>query len=211
MIKELTIPTLRRLPSYYKIVCQAVKAGEKYISSPTIAKILNIDDSQIRKDISATGYIGKPKVGFETKTLKRHLEDFLGFNNTREAFLVGAGNLGLALAKYDGFKNYGLKIHALFDNDPHKVGIKIADKEVFHISKLPDLVSRMHIQIAILAVNGEQAQEVANFLVKSGIKAIWNYAPVTLQTAEDVLIWDEDIGSSYVVFSQVIAQRFGDQ
>ena len=207
MSKQITIPTLKRLPNYYHIVCQRLDAGEKYISSPTISKLLGIDDSQVRKDIAATGYVGKPKVGFELKELKEHLEGFLGFNNPRDAFLIGAGNLGIALAKYEGFKKYGLNIVALFDNDPHKVGISFGTKEVLHISKLPNLVNRMNIQIAILTVPPQYAQEMSDFLVAAGIKAIWNFAPVTLNAPEDVLIWNEDLAASYITFSQVLSDK----
>jgi len=207
MVKQISIPTLRRLPSYYHIVCKAEEDGERYISSATIARLLDIDDTQVRKDIAATGYVGKPKVGFDVKDFKKHLEIFLGFNNTREAFLVGAGNLGIALAKYDGFEKYGLKILALFDNDPHKIGLKIADKEVFPMAKLPDLVARMGVKMAILAVPVNFAQEVCDYLIASGIKAIWSFAPVNLNAPDDVLIWTQDLAASFVTFAQLVAKK----
>src|SRR3989339_38709 len=196
MSKKLPEPTLKRLPNYYNIICQALESGEKYISSAKIANLLDIDDTQVRKDIAATGYVGKPKVGFDIKEFKAHLEDFLGFNHTKEAFLIGAGNLGIALAKYEGFKKYGLNILALFDTDPHKIGLKIGKKEVFTLTKLPDLARRMNIQIAILAVPSEFAQDVTDFLVQSGIKAIWNFAPANLIVPEGILISNQDLAAS---------------
>ena len=211
MLKPLTIPTLRRLPIYYNLVCQALERGEMYISSPVIASMLGIDDSQVRKDISATGYVGKPKVGFDIKQLKKHLEQFLGFNKTKDAFLIGIGNLGIAIAKYDGFKKYGLQVVALFDNDPHKVGMKIGEKDVFHVSKLPDLVSKMHIQVAILTVPNSFAQDVTNYLIASGIKAIWNFTSCTLNVPDEVLVWNESLGCSYVTFAQVIDSKFASE
>ncbi|OGI18600.1 MAG: redox-sensing transcriptional repressor Rex [Candidatus Melainabacteria bacterium RIFOXYA12_FULL_32_12] len=207
MSKKISVPTLKRLPNYYNIICQALESGEKYISSAKIAQLLDIDDTQVRKDIAATGYVGKPKVGFDVKEFKAHLEEFLGFNNTKEAFLIGAGNLGIALAKYDGFKKYGLDILSLFDTDPHKVGLKVGKKEVFALSKLPDLVRRMNIQIAILAVPSEVAQDVTDFLVQSGIRAIWNFAPANLKVPDYVLISNQDLAASFVVFSSLISER----
>lgn len=201
MNKQISIPTLRRLPNYYPIVCQAFEEGEKYISSATIAKILDIDDTQVRKDIAATGYVGKPKVGFYTQDFKKHLEDFLGFNNTKDAFLVGAGNLGVALAKYEGFNVYGLEIVALFDNDPHKIGLKIRNKEVFSISKFPEMVSNKNIQMVILTIPAESAQSTTDFLVSTGIKAIWNFAPITLRVPKNVLVWNQDLAASFVTLS----------
>lgn len=207
MNKTISAPTLKRLPSYYNIICQALESGEKYISSATIAKSLDIDDTQVRKDIAITGYVGKPKVGFDVKEFKSHLEDYLGFNKTKEAFLVGAGNLGIALAKYDGFKKYGLEILALFDNDPLKIGVVVAEKEIFHLSKLPDLASRINIQLVILAVPAETAQKVANFLVDSGIKAIWNFAPVNLNVPEDVIVSNQDLGANFITFSLMLPDK----
>lgn len=207
MEKNISIPTLKRLPSYYNIVCKAFEDGERYISSATIARTLDIDDTQVRKDIAATGYVGKPKVGFDVKDFKKHLEVFLGFDNTREAFLIGTGNLGIALAKYEGFEKYGLKILALFDNDPHKIGLKLADKEVFPISKLPDLVKRLHVQMAILTVPADYAQDVADYLIASGIKAIWSFAPVSLNVPDDVLIWTQDLAANFITFAQLVSQK----
>lgn len=207
MNKQVSIPTLRRLPNYYHILCKEYESGTKYISSGTIAKMLDIDDTQVRKDIAATGYVGKPKVGFDVADFKVHLEKFLGFNNTKEAFLIGAGNLGTALAKYEGFKKYGLEILALFDSDHNKTGGKIWNKEVFHISKLPDLAARMNIQIAILTVPAEPAQEIANFLIESGIKAIWNFAPANLKAPDDVIVWNQDLAASFITLSQLLAEK----
>jgi len=207
MRKEVSIPTLRRLPNYYHIVCQALEAGDEYISSKTIARLLDIDDTQVRKDIASVGYVGKPKFGFEVSDFKKHLESFLGFNNTKEAFLIGAGNLGVALAKYDGFKKYGLDILALFDSDPIKVGLSVGNKEVFALAKLPDLAKRMNIQIAIITVPSEFAQGVTDFLVKSGIKAIWNFAPANLSAPDDIFIWNQDLAANFVTFAQLFNKK----
>lgn len=199
--KQLTIPTLRRLPNYYHIICQAHDAGEKYISSAKMSEMLDIDDTQVRKDIAATGYVGKPKVGFDVSVFKKHLEDFLGFNNTRKAILVGAGNLGIALAKYNGFDKFGLDIAAVFDNDPQKIGIKVANREIFPLSKLSDIVTDQEIKMAILTIPGEYAQDVTDVLVKAGIKGILNFAPASLKVPEDVTIQNQDLAASFVTLS----------
>ncbi|EKE04166.1 MAG: hypothetical protein ACD_20C00099G0011 [uncultured bacterium] len=207
MSKKLPAPTLKRLPNYYNIICQSLESGEKYISSATIAQLLDIDDTQVRKDIAATGYVGKPKVGFDIKEFKAHLEEFLGFNNTKKAFLIGAGNLGIALAKYEGFKKYGLDILALFDTDPHKIALRLGNKEVFSLSKLPEMVKEMNVQMAILTVPSEMAQEVTDFLVKSGINSIWNFAPTSLKVPEHVLVSSQDLAASFVVFSSMVSTK----
>jgi len=206
MTKQVSIPTLRRLPSYYNIICDAEACGDKFISSATIAKLLLIDDTQVRKDIAATGYVGKPKVGFDIVEFKSHLEEFLGLKNTRMAFLVGAGNLGIALSKYMGFKRYGLEILALFDNDPLKQGIKVENKEVFPVSQLPVLAKEMDVQMAILTVPYNQAQNVTDFIVEAGIKAIWNFTTVNLKVPDDVLVQSQDLASSFVTFSLMFTE-----
>jgi redox-sensing transcriptional repressor len=207
MSKQISVPSLKRLPNYYNIICQALESGEKYISSATIAALLDIDDTQVRKDIAATGYVGKPKVGFDTNEFKAHLEEFLGFNDKKEAFLIGAGNLGIALAKYEGFTKYGLDILALFDNDPHKIGFKIGKKEVFPLATLPELVKSMNVQIAIMTVPVDVAQDVADFIMRAGIKAIWNFAPTNLKAPDDVLISNQDLAANFVVFSSTLSDR----
>lgn len=201
MYDRLPLPTLKRLPKYYNILNHFIDRNEDYVKSSDIAQILGGDETQVRKDIAATGYTGKPKVGFNTRELKAHLAEFLGFNNTKDAFLVGAGNLGIALAKYDGFSKYGLNIAALFDTDPHKIGLKVGNKEVFPLSKLPNLIHRMNIKIIILAVPVSFAQEIANQAIESGIRAIWNFSPINLEVPPGIIVSNQDLASDFVVLS----------
>lgn len=202
--KKLTIPTLRRLPLYYNIAIKALEEGEEHISSAFIAKKLGIDATQVRKDIAAIGYVGKPKLGLETKEFSKHLKDFLGFKKERNIILVGAGNLGIALAKYDGFKQYGLKIKALFDNDPHKIGMQISDKEVLGMNSLQNYAKDNNVEIAIMAVPEQFAQTTADELCDAGIKAIWNFAPVNLNLPKDVISWNQDLAASFITFLQLM-------
>lgn len=205
---NMPLPTLRRLPYYYNILCSFEKSGFKYVSSAMIAKQLGIDDTQVRKDIASTGYIGKPKVGFNTTEFKEHLETFLGMNNIKEAYLIGIGNLGVALAQYGGFEQYGLSIVSLFDNDPNKIGQKISNKEIYSILKLESQLKKKPVKIAILTVNSENAQDICNILVKHGIKAIWNFAPVNLEVPDDVFVWNEHLAASFIILSQFISKKF---
>lgn len=201
MNKKLPLPVLKRLPRYYSIVCEYKKEGKTYIKSPEIAKKLDIDETQVRKDFALINHSGKPKVGFNVSDLKKHLENFLDLKNIKDSFLIGTGNLGLAIAKYSGFEKYGLNITALFDNDPHKVGIKIGNKEVFHVSKLPDLVEERRVKILILAVPAGEAQKMADIAIKSGVKAIWNFAPINIDVPRDVLVINQDLAADFMVLS----------
>ena len=202
--KKLNIPTLKRLPLYYNIAVRALARGENYISSAFIAEKLDIDATQVRKDIAAIGYVGKPKVGFDAKEFSAHLEIFLGFSKERNVILIGAGNLGIALAKYDGFTQYGLSIKAIFDKDPEKIGTKIADKDVIDMNKLSEYIKEHDIKIAIITIPAQYAQKVADQLISNGVKAIWNFAPVNLNLPKEVICWNQDLAASFITFVQLL-------
>ena len=199
MNKKISLPSLKRLPKYYSIVCEYYKEGREYVKSLEIAKKLDIDETQVRKDIALLNYAGKPKVGFNTYELKKELEEFLDLNNMKDSFLIGTGNLGLAIAKYNGFEKYGLNITALFDTDPHKIGLRVGDKEIFHVSKFPDLAKRMQIKLIIIAVPGQEAQNIADIAINAGVKAIWNFAPENIEVPKDVLVINQDLATDYMV------------
>ncbi len=201
MQKKLSAPTLRRLPRYYRIVCEYYERGEEYIRSCEIAGKLDVDETQVRKDIAAINYSGKPKIGFNIGEFKFHLENFLDLSRPKKAFLIGVGNLGLALAKYNGFSNYGLDIVALFDTDPQKIGLKVGEKEVFHVSEIVNKAKQDNIKIVVLAIPGEEAQKMANLVIEAGIKAIWNFAPVDIEVPGGIIVSNQDLAADFVVLS----------
>ncbi|MCQ2753741.1 MAG: redox-sensing transcriptional repressor Rex [bacterium] len=173
----------------------------EFISSTKIAELLDIDNSQVRKDIKYLNNSGKCRVGYDVKTLKQAIESELGFKNHRSAFIIGAGNLGSALAKYDNFKDYGLDIKAMFDNDTLRVGNTVNGKEVYHVSELPKLVKKMNVDIAILTVPKVCASETAKYLVNSGIKYIWNFTTCILDVSGDVKVWNENLIGNFIQFT----------
>ncbi len=201
MNKKIPLPVLKRLPKYYSIVCEYEKESKEHIKSVEIAKVLDVDETQVRKDFALISISGKPKVGFNVYDVKSCLENFLDLKTLKDSFLIGTGNLGLAIAKYTGFEKYGLNITALFDNDPHKVGLKVGDKEIFHISRFFDLVQRMQIKIIILAVPSFEAQKMADLAIKAGVKAIWNFAPTNINVPKDILVINQDLAADFVVLS----------
>ena len=144
---------------------------------------------------------GKCRVGYNVKDLKLAIEQTLGFQKPKDAFIIGAGNLGSALVKYDSFSNYGLNILAMFDNDPLKVGMSINNKEVYHIGKLENLVKTLNVDIAILTVPRQFAQDTALYLANSGIKYIWNFVPCILEVPSDVKVWNENLIGNFLQFT----------
>ncbi len=199
-------PTLRRLPTYHHYLKQLEAKGRDFVSCTHIANELRLDPTQVRKDIEVTGIVGKSKVGYDVPNLIRAIEEFLGWNNTSDAFLAGVGSMGTALLGYEGFRNYGLNIVAAFDTNPDKVGTSVHGKEVLPIEKLPDLARRMHVLIGILTVPADAAQKVADLMIQGGIKAIWNFAPTALNIPEETVLENVHLSSSLAVLSNRLAQ-----
>ncbi len=185
----------------YHFILDDLREDEIFISSTKIAKLLNIDDSQVRKDLKILNNSGRCRVGYNVKELKKSIEEQLGFKKTKDAFVIGAGNLGSALAKYATFKDYGLNILAMFDNDINKIGKTINGKEVFDISKVGNLSKRLNVDIAILTVPREYAKGVANFLAGAGIKYIWNFTPCILDVPKDIKVWNENLIGNFLQFT----------
>ena len=204
-VRAVPVPSLRRLPAYLRILKQLQKTGERAVSCTYLAEKLGQDATQVRKDLAYTGVSGRPKVGYELDVLVTAIEHFLGWDNVTDAFLAGAGYLGSALLGYQGFMDHGLHIVAAFDSDPRKIGTEIYGRDVLAVGKLPDLSRRMHIRIGIITVPAAAAQHVADLMIKGGIRAIWNFAPVHLTAPDNILIENEHLSASLAVISQRLA------
>lgn len=208
-IKAASLQTVKRLPAYLVLLRKLMQAGRAAVSSNTIGEMLKLDAIQVRKDLAVTGIEGKPKVGFPVVEAIAAIESFLGWDNAKEAFIAGAGNLGKALIGYPGFSRYGLRIIAAFDKDSSIVGTRVSGIEVLDISKVSDLATRMHIKIGIIAVPADSAQEVCDSMVEGGMVAIWNFAPVKLKVPEGVFVQDEDLASGLAVLSYKLEKPTG--
>jgi redox-sensing transcriptional repressor len=199
--REIPEPTLRRLPQYCHYLTTLIRDGVGTVSCSQIGAELALPPIQVRKDLQIAGIGGRPKVGYSVPALVNALETYLGWNNAKEAFLIGAGKLGTALLGYPRFSKFGLNIVAAFDVDPAKIGQSIRDCLVLPLDKLPDLARRMSIHIGILTVPAAAAQATANLLVNSGIVAIWNFAPLTLKVPKNIIVHNEDLYSSLATLS----------
>jgi redox-sensing transcriptional repressor len=201
-------PSLSRLPQYHHFLVGLKAKGVRQVSCSTIGNVLNLVPVQVRKDLQYTGIVGKPKTGYSVDELVQSIETFLGWNNVNEAFLVGAGNLGTALLGHERFSRFGLQIVAAFDTDARKIGQWIHGKAILPLEKLPDLARRMSIHLGIITTPAEVAQGIADEMVKGGIQAIWNFAPVKLKVPEDIIVHNEDLYSSLASLSWKLARRF---
>lgn len=198
-----SIATIQRLPQYLRILKYKKNEGIENISSTTIANELKLNSIQVRKDLALISRNeGKPKVGFNIKELIEDIENFLGLNNSKDIVVVGAGRLGQALMNYKNFEN-DVSIIMAFDKDIEKCN----GSNIFHINKMKDLIKRMNIHIAIIAVPKEEAQEVCDTLVKYGIKAIWNFAQVNLKVPDDVVLKNEDLSASLSILLKKLKEK----
>jgi len=189
--------------SLYHFILEDLRGDEKYISSKKIADLLKIDNSLVRKDLKFLDFhdLGKSRVGYEVQKLKKAIEEKLGFKQVIDVFIVGAGNLGLALAKYKSFKDYGLNIVAMFDVNPRKIGTNLSGKDVFSLTKIGNLSSRLNVNFAILTVPKEVANATANYLAGAGIKNIWNFTPCILDVPKDIKVWNENLIGNFLQFT----------
>jgi redox-sensing transcriptional repressor len=177
-----------RLPVYLRALQRLAEKGVQTTSSQELGEIIGISAAQIRKDISQFGEFGKQGTGYSIQFLIERLRDILQVDRVWEMVVVGMGDVGHALAHYNGFVNRGFRVVLVFDNDPAKVGQRIADFEVFDTSGMVEKIKQQKVKIAILAVPASAAQETADQLVKAGVKAILNYAPISLTVPKDVRV-----------------------
>ena len=181
-----------RLPIYLRALRLLEQEGKEVTSSQELGKRLGISSAQIRKDLSHFGEFGKQGTGYRITFLQERLKEILHLNRRWPIALVGFGDLGNAIVHYNGFPEKGFYIKAIFDNAPSKVGQTINDLEIRHPSEIENIIRTEDIKIAILAVPIEAAQEVAEMLVSAGVKAILNYAPITLSLPPKVQVQNID-------------------
>jgi redox-sensing transcriptional repressor len=181
-------PSLRRLPWYLSNVKLLKNKGEHYVSSTQISKEINIDASQIAKDLSYVNISGRTRVGYDIDELIAVLEDFLGFTNMHKAFLFGVGSLGGALLRDSGLNHFGLEIVAAFDVNPELVGTSINGIPIFHSDDFIEKMKEFEVNIGVLTVPIEIAQNITDKMVEGGIKAVWNFTPFRIRVPENIVV-----------------------
>ena len=181
-------PTLRRLPWYLSNAKLMKEKGEKYVSSTQISKQINIDASQIAKDLSYVDIAGRTRVGYDIDLLIQVLEDFLGFTNMHRAYLFGVGSLGGALLRDSGLSHFGLQIVGAFDINSELVGTKINGIPIYHSDDFEQRMKQDGVNIGVLAVPITIAQEISDKMIAGGIKAIWNFTPFRIRVPENIVV-----------------------
>ena len=188
IVDKVPEPTLRRLPWYLSNAKLMKERGETYVSSTQISRQINIDSSQIAKDLSYVAISGRTRVGYEIDQLITVLEDFLGFTNMHKAYLFGVGSLGGALLSDSGLAHFGLEITGAFDVNPDLVGTTIGGIPIHHTDEFEKYMKNSQVNIGVLTVPINYAQEVTDKMVAAGIKAIWNFTPFRIRVPEGIVV-----------------------
>lgn len=204
-------PTLRRLPWYLAYAKLARQEGETHLSSTQIAQKIGIDASQVAKDFSFITLSGKTRVGYEIDELITTLDQFLGFANSHKAFLFGAGSLGSSLLHDDGLKQYGLEVMAAFDIKVELVGTQINRIPIQHLDRFVEIQTQTGVQIGILTVPVNRAQEVADIMIAGGIKAIWNFTPFRIRVPEDIVVQNTSLYAHLAVMFNRLRELLEDK
>jgi redox-sensing transcriptional repressor len=185
-VTEVPDIVIGRLPIYLRALTLLGEAGHEFTSSQELGRRLGIGSAQIRKDLSHFGEFGKQGTGYEIQYLREQISKILHVDRDWDVALIGFGDLGQAIARYAGFIDEGFHVRAIFDNDSTKLGQEVNGKVVQNVSELPETISKLGIKMAIIATPASVAQDVADNLIKNGVKAILNYAPITLTVPETV-------------------------
>lgn len=193
--KSVSKATLGRIPRYLAYLKELSLDKTPFISATTLARELMLGEVQVRKDLAAISGAGRPRLGYETELLIQQLEDCLGYNRLTNAVLVGAGRLGRALLQYDGFEHFGVKIAAAFDSNDRVINFD-SKTEILPMHQFENYCKEHSVSIGIITVGEGSAQDVCDQMVKSGITAIWNFAPCRLQVPDGVLLQNENLALS---------------
>jgi redox-sensing transcriptional repressor len=207
MQKKISDSTISRLSKYYRTLGRLVDQNVQTVSSDEIAEIDGVTSAQVRKDLSFFGTFGKRGLGYNTIDLQNNIANILGLFKKWNVALVGIGNIGRALVDYEEFKSQGFLIKLLLDDDPQKIGTIVKGLEIKPFSEASNSVKEHKINIAIVAVPAKVAQEVVNVLTNAGIKAILNFAPLSLKVPKGVIIKNENMSIELEALSYFLTNR----
>ena len=198
--KEISKSVLKRLPGYVAYLRTLSDSASPYISATALANALGMGEVQVRKDLAMVSDGGRPKIGYLRESLIEDIEQFLGYDNTTDAVLIGTGKLGQALLGYNGFDAYGLNILAAFDAKPVSNATEHG-KPIYPMEQLESFCRTNKVLMGIITVPTQYAQQVCDQLIACGIKAVWNFAPTHLEVPSNILVQNENMATSLAVLS----------
>ncbi len=201
MVRHIPQATVARLPLYLQVLVEATQADMATISSDELARSAGLNSAKVRKDLSFLGTYGTRGVGYPVAELTTEISEVLGLTRDRRVIIVGVGNLGAALASYDGFDRRGFEIGALIDADPDKVGRTVSGHLIRSPDDLPEIVAALDVTFAVIATPAAHAQAAASAVVDAGVTAILNFAPVHLDVPDHVTVRTVDLSTELQILS----------
>lgn len=206
-MNKISKAVISRLPRYYRYLDELRTQKIERISSKELSKMMNVTASQIRQDLNNFGGFGQQGYGYNVQYLYDEISKLLGLDVTHKMVIVGAGNLGQAIANYGNFKNRGFEITALFDKNPELIGKKTVDAEILDTEYLYDYVKENHVEIVALTLPKEPARKVAEKLVECGVKAFWNFAHTDLRFSGDIIVENVHLSESLMKLTYRISEK----
>lgn len=197
----------KRLPKYHRYLQELLRNDIERISSKELGEKIGFTASQIRQDLNCFGDFGQQGYGYNVKDLFNEISGILGLTRQYTTVLIGAGNIGQAIANYSNFERLGFRLNAIFDINPKLIGIKIHDIEIKDIDLLDECLQNGKVDVGIICVPKNNAQKIADKLVSNDIKAIWNFAPTDLQVPEDVVIENVHLSESLMTLSYLMNNK----
>ena len=205
--KNVSPVVIKRLPRYYRYLSELLSHDVSRVSSAELSRKMGVTASQIRQDFNCFGDFGQQGYGYNVKHLHEQIGEILGMNRHYSLIIIGAGNLGHALANYAGIEKRGYRIIGIFDNDPKKIGTKIKNISIYDITKLEDFCQANQVDIAVLSIPKPVVKEITNRLVSIGIKGLWNFSYADLETPDDIIVENVHLSDSLMRLSYKITQE----
>lgn len=201
MKKNISMAVIKRLPKYHRYLAELIRNKVQRISSKELSERMGLTASQIRQDLNCFGDFGQQGYGYNVIDLHKEISALLGLTREYKTIIIGAGNIGQAIANYTRFNNYGFKLDALFDVNPKLVGLSIVGIEIQDVDMLADYLEKNAVDIGIICVPKKTAQDIANLFVKNNVKAIWNFAPLDLELPEEVVVENVHLSESLLTLT----------
>ena len=205
--KNISMAVIKRLPKYYRYLAELLKNDIDRISSKELSEKIGFTASQIRQDLNCFGDFGQQGYGYNVQDLYNEISNILGLTKKYKTVIVGAGNIGQAIANYSRFERLGFSLEGIFDANPKLIGMKIRDIEIRDIDELESFLKENQIHIGILCVPSASAQKVCNILVENDIKGIWNFAPVDLITPNEVTTENVHLSESLLTLTYLLNDK----
>lgn len=204
---KISIAVIKRLPRYYRYLGDLLENGITRISSGDLSRKMKVTASQIRQDLNKFGCFGQQGYGYNVEMLYEEIKKILGLDRTYNLIIIGGGNLGQALANYANFDKRGFKFIAIFDKNPRLVGLNIHGLEILDVADLPSFLQKNKVDIAVLTLPKNNATKISPILVENGIKGIWNFSHVDLNTPDDVVVENVHLTDSLMTLSYKLGEH----